>query len=96
MFVALLRFADHKDRAAELMAAHNTWIQQGLDDGVFLLVGSLQPKAGGALLAHGVDRATLEARLRDDPFIDAGVVSAEIFDITPGHVDARLDFLLEP
>jgi len=95
MFVVLLRFSDNKARAAELMAAHNAWIQQGIDDGVLLLVGSLQPAAGGALLAHGVSRADLDARVRQDPFVEAGVVLAEIFEIAPNRVDARLGFLLD-
>lgn len=95
MFVVLLRFSDNKARAAELMAAHNAWIQQGIDDGVLLLVGSLQPAAGGALLAHGVSRADLDARVRQDPFVDAGVVRAEILEIAPKRADARLGFLLD-
>ncbi|WP_323001638.1 YciI family protein [Denitromonas sp.] len=95
MFVVLLRFSDNKARAAELMAAHNAWIQQGIDDGVLLLVGSLQPAAGGALLAHGVSRADLDARVRQDPFVDAGVVRAEILEIAPKRADARLSFLLD-
>ena len=95
MFVVLLRFSDNKARAAELMAAHNAWIQQGIADGVLLLVGSLQPAAGGALLAHGVSRADLDARVRQDPFVDAGVVRAEILEIAPKRADARLSFLLD-
>lgn len=95
MFVVLLRFSDNKARAAELMAAHNAWIQQGIDDGVLLLVGSLQPAAGGALLAHGVSRADLDARVRQDPFVEAGVVHAEILEIAPKRADARLSFLLD-
>lgn len=95
MFVVLLRFSNNKARAAELMAAHNAWIQQGINDGVLLLVGSLQPAAGGALLAHGVSRADLDARVRQDPFVDAGVVRAEILEIAPKRADARLGFLLD-
>ncbi|MBT0962419.1 YciI family protein [Denitromonas iodatirespirans] len=95
MFVVLLRFSDNKARAAELMAAHNAWIQQGIDDGVLLLVGSLKPAAGGALLAHGVSRADLDARVGLDPFVAAGVVRAEILEIAPNRADARLGFLLD-
>src|SRR5688572_23755821 len=51
MFVITLRFAD-KTKAPQFMDGHNAWIKRGFDDGVFLLVGSLQPNAGGAILAH--------------------------------------------
>ena len=35
MFVVLLRFSANKTRAADFMQAHNDWIRQGFDDGVF-------------------------------------------------------------
>jgi uncharacterized protein YciI len=76
------------------MQDHNAWIRQGLDDGVFLLVGSLQPSLGGAILAHGVSPADLQARVDADPFVVHGVVQAEILEIKPGKTDPRLDFLL--
>ena len=41
MYVVLLKFAENKSRAGDYMQDHNAWIKQGLDDGVFLLVGSL-------------------------------------------------------
>lgn len=92
MFVITLRFAE-RAKAAPLMDAHNAWIRQGFDDGVFLLVGGLQPSAGGAIVAHGVSRAEIEARVRADPFVAEGVVTAEILEIAPGRTDERLAFL---
>jgi len=92
MFVITLRFAD-MSRAPSLMDDHNAWIRQGFEDGVFLLVGSLQPAAGGMVVAHGVTRAEIEARVQDDPFVGAGVVTAEIAEIAPARTDERLAFL---
>jgi uncharacterized protein YciI len=95
MFVVFLRFGPHKARAAEFMEAHNRWIQDGIAAGVFLVVGSLKPQAGGAVLAHGVSADALRARVEQDPFVQHGVVSAEIHEIAPARTDARLGFLLE-
>ena len=92
MFVVILKFKD-KSKAAASMEAHNDWIAKGFEDGVFLTVGTLQPSAGGAILANGLDRATLDQRLSKDPFIAEGIVSAEIFEISPARTDPRLDFL---
>lgn len=92
MFVITLRLID-RDRAAQFMEAHDGWIKQGFDDGVFLLVGSLQPHAGGVILAHRAAPEDIAARVRDDPFVREGIVSAEILAIAPGRTDARLDFL---
>ena len=47
MFVVLLKFSDNKGKASQLMEGHKEWIKRNFDDGVFLLVGSLQPNLGG-------------------------------------------------
>jgi uncharacterized protein YciI len=93
MFIVTLKFAANKARAATLMEGHNAWIRRGFDDGIFVLTGSLQPAAGGAVLAHNVSRADLEARVNEDPFVVEGVVSADILEIAPGRTDERLAFL---
>jgi uncharacterized protein YciI len=93
MFVVLLRFSDKGALAGQFMEGHNAWIRRGLDDGVFLLTGSLRPKLGGAILAHSTSRADLEARLNGDPFVVHGVVSAEVLEIALGQTDPRLAFL---
>lgn len=93
MFVVTLKFSANKARAPELMDGHNAWIRQGFEDGVFLLTGSLAPGAGGAVLAHNLSRADLEARVMQDPFVAEGVVSADILEIAPGRTDDRLAFL---
>jgi uncharacterized protein YciI len=92
MFVITLRFAD-RSKAPQFMDAHNAWIKRGFDDGVFLLVGSLQPNTGGAILAHDASPEEIEARVQDDPFVAEGIVSAEILAVTPGRTDERLIFL---
>jgi uncharacterized protein YciI len=94
MYVVLLKFAENKGRAGDFMQEHNAWIKRGLDDGLFLLVGSLQPGLGGAIVAHGVSPADLQARIDADPFVVHGIVEAEILEIKPGKADPRLAFLL--
>lgn len=95
MFLVTLKFSASKAKAAQFMEGHNAWIRRGFDDGVFLLTGSLQPAAGGAVLAHNVCRADLETRVKDDPFVAEDVVQAEIVEIKPGKTDERLAFLLQ-
>lgn len=95
MFIVLLRFSDNKGQASEFMEGHNEWIKRGFDDGVFLLVGSLQPGLGGGILAHNTSLIDLQTRVDDDPFVARDVVSAEILEITPAKSDARLQFLLD-
>lgn len=93
MFVVLLRFSSAKSKAGGLMAAHNEWIERGFDEGVFLLVGRLEPQLGGAVVAHQTSRSELEERIRSDPFVVHDVVKAELVEVTPAKVDSRLAFL---
>lgn len=95
MFVVFLRFSTRKDQASAFMSDHKAWLEQGISDGVFLLVGSLAPNGGGAIVAHGVPRAELESRVSLDPFVEHGVVNAEIVEIAPSRVDERLRFLAD-
>ena len=94
MFVVLLKFSTNRSAAAQFMPGHKAWIEQGLDDGVFVLVGSLQPNAGGAIVAHNTSLAELQARVNADPFVAHDVVVAEILEIALSRVDERLNFLL--
>mgnify|MGYP000267912625 CR=1 FL=1 len=93
MHIVLLRPADPA-RAGDLLAGHKAWLEQGLEDGHFLLWGSLRPDGGGAILVRGLDRAALSRRVDEDPFVSGGVVTPEIIEIAPARADARLDFLL--
>lgn len=95
MFIVLLKFSENKAMAGEYMSGHNEWIRQGMEEGIFLVVGSLQPKMGGAVIAHGVSRQALEARVEQDPFVAEKVVEVEIMEISPAKADERLSFLLD-
>lgn len=94
MFIALLKFSGNKGQASQFMAGHNEWIKRGFDDGVFLLVGSLQPNLGGGIVAHNTSLSDLQSRVNDDPFVAEDVVTAEIIEITPSKTDERLNFML--
>ena len=94
MFIVLLRLSDNKGRAGEFMDGHNEWINRGFDDGVFLVVGSLQPNLGGGIVAHNTTLSDLQSRVSEDPFVVENIVSAEIHEISPAKTDERLKFLL--
>jgi uncharacterized protein YciI len=94
MFIVLLRFSANKGEAGRHMDGHKAWIARGFDDGVFLLVGNLQPQSGGGIVAHRTSLAELQARVNADPFVVEDVVKAEIVEITPSRADERLGFML--
>ena len=94
MFIILLKFSENKKSASEFMGGHNDWIKRGFDDGVFLLVGSLQPNLGGSVIAHDTSLSELQERVNADPFVAENIVSAEILEIDVKKADQRLQFLV--
>jgi len=94
MFVIFLKFSENKNQAPDFMQAHQDWIKRGFDDGVFLIVGSLQPNMGGAILAHNTSLEELQQRINNDPFVSEKIVTTEVSEISPNQADTRLDFLL--
>ena len=73
MFIILLKFSDNKAQAGQFMEGHNEWIKRGLDEDVFFIVGSLQPKLGGGIVAHNTSLEELQIRVNDDPFVTENV-----------------------
>ncbi len=94
MYIVFLKFSENKENAPQFMEGHKNWIKQGLDENVFLLVGSIEPNAGGAILAHNVSREEIQARVEEDPFVKDNIVKAEIIHISPAQVAKKLQFLL--
>lgn len=94
MFVIFLTFAENRSEAGRLMDAHKAWIRQGVEEGIFHLVGSLTTGTGGAILAHGETRAEIEVRVAHDPFVIEGVVSAQIHEFVPSLASASLQHML--
>ena len=92
MYIVLLKFAENKAAASEYMDAHDAWIAQGFADGVFQCVGSLA-SGGGALIAYDEEPSAFDERIRSDPFVEHGVVNAEIHQIAPKRTVSALEFL---
>lgn len=95
MYIVLLRFSANKSLAPAHMAAHREWLQKGIDDGVFLLAGSIRPGLGGAILAAGPSPEALQARVDQDPFVAHDIVKAEILDVAPNYTAPALALLAE-
>lgn len=94
MHIILLKYTANRSSATRYMDQHKAWIKRGFEDGVFLLVGGLEPDAGGGIVAHNTTTDDLRGRVAEDPFVREGIVSAEVLEISPARADRRLEFLL--
>ncbi len=55
--------------------------------------GSRKSHLGGGIVALETSRADRGTFVEKDPFVAEQVVTAEVLEITPAHLDDRLEFL---
>lgn len=96
MYIVFLRFGAQRAQAGQWMAQHGQWLKQGMDDGVFLMAGSLGDGQGGVVLARGGDRDALMARVAQDPFVEHGIVEADVQAVNPSRFAPGMAELLAP
>jgi uncharacterized protein YciI len=95
MYIIFLKFGPNRAQASDWMSEHMRWIQQGIDDGSFLMVGSLGDAGGGVVLTSNTDSEALLARVQKDPFVVHGVVTPELHAVTPSRMVAGMAELVD-
>jgi len=94
MFIVFLKFSENKSLASDYMEDHKKWIKKGLEDNVFLIVGSLQPNLGGGIIASSSSYSEIESRIKEDPFVEKNIVQYEIYEITPSMANEKFKSFL--
>jgi uncharacterized protein YciI len=92
-----LHYTASEHDAEPYIAAHVAYLERHHHDGTFLASGQTVPTSiGGAIIAHGVDRPTIEQITAQDPFVTNDVAKYSITTITPGRVHPALADVLKP
>lgn len=95
MHIILLKFTDNRRNAAQHLPGHKAWLARGLEDGTFLMAGTLGSNLGGAILARGGSFANIQDRVNEDPFVHENIVHAEVLEFSPSVASEDLQFLLD-
>ncbi|MFF5231565.1 YciI family protein [Dactylosporangium sp. NPDC000521] len=93
MFVITLSYLVDLEQIDEAMPAHREWVDAQYDDGIFLASGPRVPREGGVILAAGVPRPELEARLSLDPFMQRNLVAYDVVEFVARAVRPGLEAL---
>lgn len=93
MYAIILEYKSSPKDVPGLVDAHKAWADANVANGTFVLSGPNKQGNGGLILAHGLDRAALDALIDTDPFKKSGVVSYTIIEAAPRTGDPRLSFL---
>jgi len=95
LHLLLLSYRGSEQDAEPHVAAHVRFLERHHREGTFLVSGQTVPTAqGGAIVAHGIDRASAERIAAEDPFVLAGVAEYAIVTIDPGRAHPVLAGLL--
>lgn len=80
MFVIELTYKAELSEIDAAMKPHMAWLQRHYAAGTFFASGRKVPRDGGIILATAADRATLEAIVREDPFVARGLADARVIE----------------
>lgn len=70
--------------------AHKEWLIDNVRQGKVILAGPMEGRTGGLLLASCSDREELDAMMAQDPFIESGVASYEVYACVPALASLQL------
>ena len=77
------------------MAAHVAFLKKHYASGNFLVSGRKVPRDGGVILAIGVDRATIEAIAKEDPFVSRALAEVRIIEFRPSQHAKNIQELVD-
>jgi uncharacterized protein YciI len=77
MFVISLTYQASLDEIDAALPAHVEWLREGYDRGLFVASGRKVPRTGGMIFAIG-ERETIERKLENDPFRQAGFATYDV------------------
>jgi uncharacterized protein YciI len=96
LHLLFLTYTGSEEDARPFVAAHVDHLERHHRAGTFLVSGQTVPSTeGGAIIAHGVDRRTIERIAAEDPLVTSGVATYGITTIDPGRVHPGLAGLLK-
>jgi len=95
MFVIELIYKAELSEIDAHMKAHMAYLKKYYAAGNFLVSGRKIPRDGGVILAVGKDKPTLEAIVREDPFILRDLADYRIIEFRASQraddIQARID-----
>jgi uncharacterized protein YciI len=82
VWLLLSRYLRPLEEVDALRARHVAHLERQREAGRFLAWGRLVPPSGGFILGRGMDRATLDAVIAEDPFTAAGIAEWEVHELS--------------
>ncbi|MCT4556877.1 MAG: YciI family protein [Pelagimonas sp.] len=92
LFVIDLHYTVPFEQVEPHLEAHMAFIQAAREDGFIVVAGAKVPRTGGVIIASAPSLESAQARMTQDPFCTANVVSLGFTQFKPGTLcDALKD-----
>lgn len=91
VYIVILTYIKPLEEIDAAIPAHVEWLKKGYAEGIFLASGRRVPRIGGVILAKCESLASLEERLREDPFQRLQLATSEIIPFEPSMKTELLD-----
>jgi uncharacterized protein YciI len=95
MFVIELIYKAELSEIDAAMKAHMAFVERAYAAGHFLVSGRKVPREGGIILAAGLERAQVEALMREDPFVAGGLADVRIIEFRASQRAADVQAVLD-
>ena len=83
VYILILTYIKPLEEIDAAIPAHVEWLKKRYAEGIFLASGRRNPRNGGVILAKCESLASLEERLREDPFQALKLATVEIIPFEP-------------
>ncbi|WP_024872929.1 YciI family protein [Tolumonas lignilytica] len=94
MFVVVLKYKVDISIIDKFLQEHVNFLEMQYDAGVFIISGRQEPRNGGVVLAHNIERHQLLELLKLDPFFINGLAEYEIIEFYPSKSSLELSHLV--
>jgi DNA-3-methyladenine glycosylase len=97
MFVIKITYPDPNDlsKVEQFLTEHRAFLNKYYQEGVFLMAGPCQPRAGGIIISLLNNKAQLEQILQEDPFYTEKVANYDLIEFMPSGCHSILQPLLQ-
>ena len=94
MFIIQLTYTGSLAEVDRLLDDHKLFLEKYYAEGIFMLSGRKEPRAGGIILARAESRDAIEKIIAEDPFNRHGLADYIIMEFLPTMANETLKTLL--
>lgn len=95
MFIVSLSYKKDISEVEKFIEPHIQFLDKYYADKKFIFSGRKNPRTGGVILVRNVDKETLAAIIKQDPFHQNGIADYDITEIIPTKYDEDFACFIE-